>query len=129
MSPPWTATIQRATGNAVRMRLELDEDARTLSFYDRGSAAPESPQFTYERLAGGLQLEGRFEDTEVVVVLRRQEEESLLRGRGFRWINEYPFNRCPTTRSSSASNPTARIRLRVQERDRPVRAFEQRVDR
>lgn len=94
LNPPFAATIQRATGDAVRMRLDYADDARTLSFYDRGEQPPESPQFTYTMLDDGrLLLEGTFEGEPVRVILRRSEEGSLLLERGYHWINEYPFNR------------------------------------
>jgi hypothetical protein len=94
LNPPATATVQRATGVAVRMRLALDEDEGTLSVFDRGETAPDQPHFRYREVEPGvLRLEGAFEGGATTVVLRRVEEGSLLMERGFRWVNEYPFNR------------------------------------
>ena len=76
------------------MRLAWAEEDRSLSFFDRGGEPPEAPQFFYtERADGSLELEGTFEGKETRMVLRRSEEGALLLERGYRWINEYPFNR------------------------------------
>ncbi|MDH3733887.1 MAG: hypothetical protein OEU54_10155, partial [Gemmatimonadota bacterium] len=94
LNPPFAATVQRATGDAVRMRLDYAEDARTLSFFDRSETAPTSPQFYYTELEDGLlELEGTFEGQATRMVLRRSEQGALLLERGYHWINEYPFNR------------------------------------
>ncbi len=94
INPPYAITIQRATGEAVRMRLALDEQAGTLSAFDRGAQAPEEPQFEAQLIEPGLlRLEGTFEEEETTVLMRRSEEGSLLTERGYHWINEYPFNR------------------------------------
>jgi len=93
-NPPYTATIQRASGDSVRVRLDLDEEASTLSLFDRGGSAPEVPDFTWrESEPGVLRLEGSFQGQPTVVIMRRDEADPLLTGRGFHWINEYPFNR------------------------------------
>jgi predicted DCC family thiol-disulfide oxidoreductase YuxK len=90
----FTATIQRASGDAVRMRVAIDREAQTMSFFDRGDPPPEEPMFVYQDdAAGGLILEGDFEGAPTRVVLRKDETGALLVERGFRWINEYPFNR------------------------------------
>ena len=94
INPPYTITVQRATGEAVRMRLALDEEASTLSAYDRGAKAPDEPQFEYQEVEPDLlRLEGTFGGETTVVLMRKSEQGSLLMERGFRWINEYPFNR------------------------------------
>ena len=95
ITPPYMiATIQRANGVAVRMRMALDSDAGTVSFYDRGGQPPDEPQFTVAWMDDEtLRLEGLFEDQSTVVVMRKQDVDPLLSSRGFRWINEFPFNR------------------------------------
>jgi len=91
---PSIATIQRATGEAVRMRMAMDTVAATMSFYDRGDQPPAVPQFTYtEPEPGVLRLEGDFEGKSTVVVMRMGETGGLLVERGFHWINEFPLNR------------------------------------
>lgn len=91
---PGLTTIQRATGEAVRMRMAIDTVAHTVSFFDRGGQPPETPQFDYtEPEEGVLRLEGSFEDKPTTVVMRKAERGALLLERGYRWINEYPFNR------------------------------------
>jgi len=74
-------------------RFKLDEKDREISFYDRGGSAPKEPQFTYELDGDVLRLTGRFEFADVAITLNRQFDETLLESRGFRWVNEYPFNR------------------------------------
>lgn len=91
---PSATTIQRASGEAVRMLMAIDTVAKTVSFYDRGAQPPPTPQFSYaEPEAGALRLEGTFEGKATVVVMRKSEAGALLVERGYRWINEYPFNR------------------------------------
>ncbi|MDH3224913.1 MAG: hypothetical protein OEO23_14425 [Gemmatimonadota bacterium] len=88
------ATVQWASGVAVRMRLTVDEEGNTLSLYDRGASAPETPDMTYRLEEGGaLRLEGSFQGASIRAVAQRAETEGLLTSRGYRWINEYPFNR------------------------------------
>ena len=91
---PTLTTIQRANGVAVRMLMAIDTTAHTVSFFDRGAQPPGQPQFTYsEPEAGVLRLEGTFEERPTTVVMRKTVQASLLTERGYRWINEYPFNR------------------------------------
>lgn len=94
INPPAVMTIQRATGEAIRMLLALDEPGGTLSVYDRGGAPPEEPQFLFTLVGSDLvRLEGDFEGVETVMLLRRSDDSTLLTGREYHWINEYPFNR------------------------------------
>ena len=94
LNPPPTATIQRASGETVRMLLALDAEAGTVSFYDRGAQPPGEPMFTFIEVEEGvLRLEGEFEGKPTIVVMRKYEAPALLLERRFRWINEYPFNR------------------------------------
>jgi predicted DCC family thiol-disulfide oxidoreductase YuxK len=94
INPPSAVTVQRATGESVRMRLVLDEDAGTLSLFDRGAHAPRDTQFHYFAVEPGLyRLEGDFEGARTVILLRRNEDGALLTGRRYHWINEFPFNR------------------------------------
>ena len=89
----WSLAIQRASGGAQRYRLKLDTTKRTLelSQFDQPPLAVLSYS---EPQPGALLVEGRFEDGVVSARLVRQEGAPfLLTSRGFRWINEYPFNR------------------------------------
>ena len=91
---PSLTTIQRATGVAVRMLMAIDTTAMTVSFYDRGGQRPMSSQFHFVQPEEGLlRLEGTFEGRPTVVVMRKSPTDALLLQRGFRWINEFPFNR------------------------------------
>ena len=94
LNPPWVGTVQRADGSAVRLRLRLDEEQGTLALFDRGLAEPPHVPMVYERSDdGSLELRGLFDGHRLEVVLRPLEHEALLTSRGFRWVNEYPFNR------------------------------------
>ena len=91
---PFVATVQRASGDAERMRVAFDEEAATISFFDRGGSEPDDPDFSWaETSPGVLRLEGSFEGKPTVIVMRKDEAGALLVERGFRWINEFPFNR------------------------------------
>jgi predicted DCC family thiol-disulfide oxidoreductase YuxK len=94
LTAPSLATIQWATGDSERMRLAYDEEARTMSFFDRGGQAPDQAQFTFTFPEPGLvRLEGIYDGHPMTVVLRLDDQGSLLLERGFHWINEFPFNR------------------------------------
>lgn len=94
ITPPLgVATVQWASGDAVRMRLALDTAAATVSFYDRGGQPPPAPDFTFRQDGELLLLEGTWEGEPTVISMRKQASAALLRERGFRWVNEYPFNR------------------------------------
>ena len=94
LNAPFTATVQWASGDAERMRLQLDSTGRTLSIFDRGAQPPEEPTFTYsEPSTGLLRLEGEFAGEPTTILMRKDESGALLTSRGFRWINEFPFNR------------------------------------
>ncbi|MEM8680878.1 MAG: hypothetical protein AAGF97_16130 [Planctomycetota bacterium] len=94
INPPWVATVQRADGTATRLRLQVDHEASTLALFDRSLLEPPSEPLQMDRLDDDrLRLTGVFEDISIQVTLRRDDDESLFTTRGFRWINEYPFNR------------------------------------
>ncbi|MFG0275922.1 MAG: thiol-disulfide oxidoreductase DCC family protein [Phycisphaerales bacterium] len=94
LNPPGIGTVQRADGTAVRMRMRIDDEAQTLTLYDRGLSEPPAESLAFERLDdGALRLAGVFEGRLIDVTIRPMEVESLLQSRGFRWINEYPYNR------------------------------------
>lgn len=91
---PSLATIQRATGVAVRGFMRMDVDGGTVSFYGRGEDPPASPQFQMRVPEPGLlSLDGTFEGRPTSVVMRKADGGGLLLERGFHWINEFPLNR------------------------------------
>lgn len=94
MNPPWVATVQRADGTAVRLRMQLDDEASTIALFDRSFMEPPTDPLGLERLdEQRIRLIGIFDDSPIRVTLRRDDSESLFESRRFRWINEYPFNR------------------------------------
>lgn len=87
-------TIQPMSGPNQRFSLNLDMESRTLSLGKRD--APDwKAGFTFEELDSGLlKLEGELDGQKVYARLARiDENQFLLKSRGFHWIQEYPFNR------------------------------------
>lgn len=90
-------------------RYRLDEQARTLTLTlsapgrrpQPGATAPELPDlpstlvFNYKETdPDRLTLEGKMGEEPVEIKLKRIPLDSFqLKNRGFRWINEYPYNR------------------------------------
>ena len=94
LSPPFIGTVQTADGLALRQRLQVDDEAGTLALYDRGLSEPPGDPLTFElQDADTLVLTGPYAGRNVRIQLRRAEAEGLLTTRGFRWVNDYPFNR------------------------------------
>lgn len=94
LNPPFIGTVQTANGLALRQRLQVDDEAKTLALFDRGLSEPPGDPLQYE-LEGDdtLILDGRYDGRTVRVRLVRAEDQGLLTTRGFNWVNEYPFNR------------------------------------
>jgi hypothetical protein len=86
------ATIQRATGRMSRFRLEVDEPRGTLTLQSFSRAGPAVLRYRTPE-PGAVHVEGTFESTPIVVMLRKEPEGSVLTTRGFHWISEYPYNR------------------------------------
>lgn len=87
-------------------RMELDEKDRTITLSTgrqppAAGAAPDAPPapppitLRYdEPQPGTLILSGAYQGHDIVARAKRVDEASfLLVNRGFRWVNEYPFNR------------------------------------
>ncbi len=82
--------IQRADGTTRWAGLAIDTGRKvwTTQTAEDGAVLGD---YRVER-AGAVTLDGTFGTDHVHVVLTPQGESRLL-GRGFHWINEYPFNR------------------------------------
>lgn len=81
---------QQAAGGPAKI---TDGDTTTISFTNASALTPESLQVDVVD-DSTLRLTGQLAGQELVVTLRqRKAEDFLLMSRGFRWINEYPFNR------------------------------------
>jgi predicted DCC family thiol-disulfide oxidoreductase YuxK/uncharacterized membrane protein YphA (DoxX/SURF4 family) len=94
LNAPFIGTVQRADGTAERMRLSVDDEASSFTLYDRSLSEPPDEALAWERLDdGAILVRGVFEGRDIEATLRPLETESLLTTRGFRWINEYPYNR------------------------------------
>ncbi len=91
--PFGAVTIQVAAGDSERMRISMDLEKKTAGIHPRGGEAPETPLDYSEPEPGVLLLTGPFEDSRITVRMRKQEEDPLLTGRGFHWVNEFPYNR------------------------------------
>jgi uncharacterized membrane protein YphA (DoxX/SURF4 family) len=89
---PGRGAILWANGSGERFRLTLDEQERALRW--TRLAEQDGALLHYRVLDdGGLKLWGKFDEQRITVVLRRVDTSSLLLSRGFRWVQERPFNR------------------------------------
>ena len=91
-------SVQHMDGKLSHHNVELDEDARTLTFESEGygSHTPDVRDILRYELPepGRMVLSGTFQQQDVEIeLLERDLEEMLLISRGFHWINETPFNR------------------------------------
>lgn len=85
--------IQRADGLGGRRGVSFDETKKTVTMRRRDAPEPDVLSYAIPE-AGVLTLEGVFEGAPIAVRLRLNEaDKPLLTTRGFRWINEVPFNR------------------------------------
>lgn len=92
----WWAVLRRMPGNEREsMDFEIDEEKRTITLtHAREGQEPRDWTMQYEETAEGLVLRGEFEGDDLVVTLKRVDHtQMLLVSRGFRWINDAPFNR------------------------------------
>jgi hypothetical protein len=49
--------------------------------------------FSFQEVGPTLTIEGKFyEDTVKIIAKRKSDNPFLLIDRGFRWVNEFPFN-------------------------------------
>ena len=91
---PQTLTIQPMSGPNQNFLLNLNMDGKTLSLGKRNE--PEwKASFTFAEPDGGLMtLEGEIDGHRTTArLVRFDESKFLLNSRGFRWIQEAPFNR------------------------------------
>ncbi len=93
------ATIQTMTSplqgpDASRYRFEADTSAGTFTLTPYGDST-DMRVFSYERIGPDLlSATGVWEGDTLRFTLRRFDETTfLLTSRGFRWVNEFPFNR------------------------------------
>jgi hypothetical protein len=91
---PGTMGLQLMGDSRRRFGLELDAGAGTLALTRRDDPAWRADLAYQEPEPGVLTLAGTWEGRVVRARLRRADESKfLLVGRGFHWINEYPYNR------------------------------------
>lgn len=89
---PGRGAIQRADGGAERLRVTIDEQARTLTLQGIGESSTATLRYT-EPEPGVLWLRGRLAGVMTTASLRREQTPSLLLSWGFHWVQEQPFNR------------------------------------
>ncbi len=93
INPKGLIAFQRADGTAVRFRVKIDDVKGTLTLTRSDDTTPATFRFTKPE-PGVVRVDGTLAGKAIVAALRRQPDDAfLLTGRGFRWINEYPFNR------------------------------------
>lgn len=83
------ARIVLMNGSGRRIGFQVDGAQRRIT------VSPEESPWSYQEPdPGHLEVQGKLEGDTFRALLRRiPERELLLVGRGFHWINEYPFNR------------------------------------
>jgi hypothetical protein len=84
-------TLQLMADKSERFLIKHDEKAGTLALTPPG--AKESFTLTCANDEGGLTLAGRFRGSQIKVALRRTDQPFPINARGFRWVQELPFNR------------------------------------
>lgn len=91
---PGALAVQTMSDARQRYRLELDAEQKTLSLTRRDDPNWKSV-LTYEQPEPErLELAGDVDGRSIQASLRRKDPSQFtLRSRGFRWINEYPYNR------------------------------------
>lgn len=96
MQPAGQIVIQHMNGRRAFHQVILDEAARTFFLRPYGSQAGSSAtnELTYERSAGIVVVTGTWNGRPLEVHMQtRAPGQLLLLNRGFRWVNEVPFNR------------------------------------
>lgn len=88
-APQGQATALQSDGTRLRGSYSADPATRTLDL----QLGNFSGKFRYVRQAGGLRLDALDPPVLPVLTLRPALDATLLRDRGFRWVNERPFNR------------------------------------
>lgn len=88
------AIVRPGRGEIFALGFSHDAAAGTVSLVDRRGGSPVTHVLTAELIGERLTLRGSFAGAQLVVDLRRIDtENSLLMTRGFRWVNERPYNR------------------------------------
>lgn len=101
---PGRIAVQQMNGELDHLAVELDVEGKTLTVLPEGQMSLEAAReageevttvLRYERPEPGLMiLRGTLEGQPVEITLRERDlGDMLLISRGYRWINEYPFNR------------------------------------
>ena len=86
-------SISSARGSSSRATVKLNgQTMEVVDFQGRKKALPDT--FKVNVVAEDLvELEGELDQGKWLVQLRRRKGEFLLSSRGFRWVNQRPFNR------------------------------------
>lgn len=91
---PGVIAVQLMSDSRQRYRLELDDEAKTLTLGKRDDPDWHATLVFDRTDEASLTLDGTMDDQRIRARLHRTDASAfLLRNRGFHWINEYPFNR------------------------------------
>lgn len=96
IDPVGIGAIQTADGAASRMGMQIQEpNAASGTLVIRRRGEPEYVKASWSWVEEGvLRLEGTVRGAPFTAVLRRKPvEETVLLGRGFHWVQEFPYNR------------------------------------
>jgi hypothetical protein len=91
---PWGTAIQRMDDSFVRGQATIDASARTVTFTGQGRQGPRLVRLIYFRpTERQLVLDGQIDGSDVSIQLSLVDlDQFALLNRGFRWVQEYPFN-------------------------------------
>lgn len=86
------AQIMGMDGSIQYLKMKIDEDSETIQLSTRSSTPV--ADLHYEITDSKMLIEGKFQEDSIVCTTKIiQKSDFLLMNRGFRWINEYPYNR------------------------------------
>lgn len=91
---PYRLAVQKITDAQEFFRLQMDQEKRTLTLRKREDPNWQTVLTYQQENPEVITLTGELDGSRLTARLRRAEEpQFLLTNRGFRWINEVPFNR------------------------------------
>ncbi len=87
-------TIRKMNDSLQRYNYKLDTVKHALALTDKGDSLNKAELSFFYRDSLHLVLMGTLRKDSVYIVMKKVDvEKTLLLGRGFHWINEFPFNR------------------------------------
>jgi len=88
-----SVTVQGMDGKLLRLPAKIDQEKKTVELTKPADAAWRASLNYLLPTNDTLMVDGQLAGQKVHIKLHRLENKYLLNTRGFRWINEFPFNR------------------------------------